>query len=51
MNAVLTMDSMSMTFLMMFCGWILSTLMEKGDKERDRERERKRERVLRSERD
>ena len=40
MNAVLTMDLMRMTFLMMFSGWILNTLMERGERERERERER-----------
>ena len=37
MNAVLTMDLMRMTFLMMFSGWILSTLMERGERERERD--------------
>ena len=37
MNAVLTMDLMRMTFLMMFSGWILNTLMERGERERERD--------------
>ena len=37
MTAVSTMDLMRMTFLTMYSGWILSTLMERGErKERER---------------
>ena len=41
-NAVLTMDLMRMTFLTTYSGWILSTLMERGEgkgREGGRERE------------